>query len=363
LVGVTHTLHVEPAESVYRQLVEFAFEPMAIVTERGVVAFVNDATLKLVDRPFQECIGEPFTMLLHPDDRERAEGLLNRAIDTVDDPVRDGFRVRRRDGRTLSIETIIRCIVAGDSRLGLIHSRDVSEREHLEARLRHAQKLSLLGRLAAGLTDDFEQVVTTIRGHLPGIIERAAQRPALLGVHAIARATEKAATLTRQLRVFVETTPLLLEPTDLHQVLEEVRRLSAGEVWIDAALNAPRTSIRTDRAALTLGLRDLMLSLRHETPEPTVVSVATRNVHEMAGRSGGGRGWTDYLVIEVHNGHDGLGAQSGGTFLDASADATHSALRLALVILDDIVNASGGWIEVASTEAGGTAVRVLLPLE
>jgi PAS domain S-box-containing protein len=360
---VTHTSLIESAEDVYRQLVEFALEPMAVVTDRGIIAFVNEATLKIVDRPPYECVGEPFTTFLHPDDRGRAEGLLQRAIGMDGDPVRDGFRVRRRDGRTLSIEAIMRSVSAGDSKLGLIHSRDISEREHLEARLRHAQKLSLLGRLAVGLTDDFEQVVTTIRGHLPGIIERAAQRPALLGVHAIARATEKAASLTRQLRVFVETTPLLLEPTDVHQVLEEVRRLSAGEVWIDASPNAPRTTIRTDRAALTLGLRDLVLSLRHETPEPTVVSVATRNVHEMAGRSGGGPGWHDYLVIEVHNGHGKSRTHSAAPFLDESSDTTESALRLALVILDDIVNASGGWIELATTDVGGTAVRVLLPLE
>jgi PAS domain S-box-containing protein len=335
---------------------------MAVVTDRGIIAFVNEATLKLVDRPMYECIGEPFTTFLHPDDRERAEGLLTRAID-IADPVRDGFRVRRRDGRMLSIEAIIRCISAGDAKLGLIHSRDISEREHLEARLRHAQKLSLLGRLAVGLTDDFEQVVATIRGHLPGIIEKAARRPALLGVHAIARATEKAATLTRQLRVFVETTPLLLEATDVHHVIEEVRRLAAGDVWIDASLNAPRTSIRTDRAALTLALRDLVLSLRHETPEPTVISVATRNVHEMAGRSGGGRGWNDYLVIEVHNGHGRSRTQLPTPLLEGSSDASDSALRLALVILDDVVNASGGWIEVATTDVGGAAIRVLLPLE
>jgi PAS domain S-box-containing protein len=359
---VTHPSLLEPAEDVYRHLVAFALEPMAVVTDRGIIAFVNDATLKLVDRPLYECVGESFTTFVHPDDRERAEGLLQRAIGTVGDPVRDGFRVRRPDGRTLSIEAIIRCIIAGDSKLGLIHSRDISEREHQEARLRHAQKLNLLGRLAVGLTDDFEQVVTTIRGHLPGIIERAAQRPALLGVHAIARATEKAASLTRQLRVFVETTPLMLESADLHHVVEEVRRLAAGEVWIDAALNAPRTTIRTDRAALTLGLRDLVLSLRHETPEPTVVSVATRNVHEMAGRSGG-LGWNDYLVIEVHNGHGQSRTHPAAPFLDESSDSSESALRLALVILDDIVNASGGWIEVATTDVGGTAIRVLLPLE
>jgi PAS domain S-box-containing protein len=360
---VSHATFVEHADDLYRQLVAFAFEPMAVVTDRGVIAFVNDATLQLIDRPMHECVGTPFSAFLHPDDRDRAEGLLTRAIRHLDDPVRDGFRVRRRDGRTLPIEAIVRCISAGDSRLGLIHSRDVSEREHLEARLRHAQKLSLLGRLATGLTDDFEQVVTTIRGHLPAIIERAAKRPALIGVHAIARATEKAATLTRQLRVFVETTPLLLEATDLHHVLEEVRRMAAGEVWLDPLLNAPRTMVRTDRAALTLGLRDLVLSLRYETAEPTVVGVLTRNVHEMAGRSGSGRGWNDYLVIEVHNGKAGATTQSGGMFLDESPDSADSALRLALVILDDIVSASGGWIEVANTDIGGTAVRILLPLE
>ena len=137
------------------------------------------------------------------------------------------------------------------ARYTLIHARDVSELEHLESRLHHAQKLNVLGRLAAGLADDFEQVIATIRGHLAGVLEQTAVRPALLGLHAMARATEKATTLTRQLRIFVETTPPVFERFDVHTIIEEIRRSTVSEVWLHASLKAAKSTVIADRTGLT----------------------------------------------------------------------------------------------------------------
>jgi two-component system cell cycle sensor histidine kinase/response regulator CckA len=250
------------------------------------------------------------------------------------------------------------------ARFALIHARDVSELEHLEMRLHHAQKLNVLGRLAAGLADDFEQVVATIRGHLAGVLEQTADRPALLGLHAMARATEKATTLTRQLRIFVETTPPVFERIDAHTIIEEIRRSAIHEVWLHASLKAARSTVIVDRSGLAAGLRNLVAAIRYEMTEPAAVALKTSDVSECASRSGNARAWVDYLLIEVSNSSTGAPHDIDPKYFDESfSTPLAGGIMLSLAVLDDIVGASGGWIEVGASDSGGTLVRVFLPLE
>jgi PAS domain S-box-containing protein len=355
-------MSIQAGTEIWRALVNYALEPMIAITDQGVIILVNQAVSKLTGHAIEDCIGLSVYDSIHPEDRDRAREVFDKALLGDAPPLPARLRLRRSDGRWLLVEGVVRCVMSADGIVGLIHARDIGRREHLEALLRHAQKLNLLGRLTASLADDFEQVVGTIRSHLPGVLERAEARPALLGLHAIIRATEKVAALTRQLRVFVDTTPLLYEMVDAHAVLEEIRRSAAGEIQLSVSLNAEQPIVQTDRSGLALGLRDLFTSLQYERSERAgIVNIKTLNVPEIVSRPGPGQVLTDYLVIEV-NGH---GRVSSPDVYDRAVSgmvtSTASGVTLALVILDDIVSASGGRVEVATAEHGGTAVRVFLP--
>lgn len=354
---------LERPEEIYQALVLSAREPMAVLNEPGLIVLANDAALKLTGHSMHEYLGLRFAELIHPDDQQQTTDILERALASLE-PWRVRVRLRRQDSRWLLVEAIVQYMEIDGARFALIHARDVSELEHLEMRLHHAQKLNVLGRLAAGLADDFEQVVATIRGHLAGVLEQTAERPALLGLHAMARATEKATTLTRQLRIFVETTPPVFERIDAHTIIEEIRRASIHEVWLHASLKAARSTVIVDRSGLTAGLRNLVAAIRYEMSEPAAVAIKTSDVSEAASRSGNARAWVDYLLIEVSNASTGAPQDLDPKFFDESfSTPLAGGIMLSLAVLDDIVGASGGWIEVGAGDSGGTLVKVFLPLE
>ena len=335
---------------------------MVVLNEAGLIVFANDAALKLTGHEMHEYLGLRFAQLIHPDDQQQANDILERALNTLE-PWRVRVRLRRHDSRWLLTDAIVKYIEIDGARFALMHARDVSELEHLEMRLHHAQKLNVLGRLAAGLADDFEQAIATIRGHLAGLLEQTAERPALLGLHAMARATEKATTLTRQLRIFVETTPPVFERIDAHSVIEEIRRTSSNEVWLHVSLKAARSTVIVDRSGLAAGLRNLISAIRYEMSEPAAVAIKTSDVVEAATRSGAGaRAWVDYLLIEVTNSSTGA-PQDSKDFEESISTPLAGGIMLSLAVLDDIVGASGGWIEIGASDSGGTLVRIFLPLE
>jgi PAS domain S-box-containing protein len=353
---------LERPEEIYQALVRSAREPMVVLNEAGLIVFANDAALKLTGHEMHEYLGLRFAELIHPDDQQQTADILERALNTLE-PWRVRARLRRHDSRWLLVDAIVQYIEIDGARFALMHARDVSELEHLEMRLHHAQKLNVLGRLAAGLADEFEQAVATIRGHLAGVLEQTADRPALLGLHAMARATEKATTLTRQLRIFVETTPPVFERIDAHSVIEEIRRTSSNEVWLHVSLKAARSTVIVDRSGLAAGLRNLISAIRYEMSEPAAVAIKTSDVVEAATRSGGARGFVDYLLIEVTNSSTGAPHQGSKDFEESFSTPLAGGIMLSLAVLDDIVGASAGWIEIGVSDSGGTLVRIFLPLE
>jgi C4-dicarboxylate-specific signal transduction histidine kinase len=81
---------------------------------------------------------------------------------------------RHRDGQTFWVEAAIRrARVAGEERLVVV-VRDIAERKHaeeeracIEAQLHQAQKMESVGQLAAGVAQDFNNLLTVINGSDP----------------------------------------------------------------------------------------------------------------------------------------------------------------------------------------------------
>src|SRR5205823_9073837 len=105
-------------------------------------------------------------------------------------------------------------------------ARDTSERKELESRLRQAQKMEALGRLAGGIAHDFNNLLTAIGGY--GMLLLDELPPAdrrRKGVTEIVKAGELAAGLTRQLLVFSRQQPTRTGVGDLNTGLAEIEGL------------------------------------------------------------------------------------------------------------------------------------------
>ena len=84
-------------------------------------------------------------------------------------------RQRRRDGSVVVAEIVDNPIVFAGVAARMSVVRDLTERQHVEVQLRHAQKMEAMGVFAGGIAHDFNNLLTVIAGCANGARGRRAE--------------------------------------------------------------------------------------------------------------------------------------------------------------------------------------------
>ncbi len=100
------------------------------------------------------------------------------------------------------------------------------EVQELETQLRQAQKLEVVGRLAAGIAHDFNNLLTAIRGNAELILAANGASPETEAeLWEIARSAERAAALTRQLLTYTHQGPVETRPIGVNRMVQGLESL------------------------------------------------------------------------------------------------------------------------------------------
>jgi len=110
---------------------------------------------------------------------------------------------RTMAGRTRTIDVMV-VLVPEQSEAGerfiITTARDITEREEMEAQLRHGQKMEAIGKLTGGVAHDFNNLLAVITGNAE--LARRSQTNLPNRMDNILRASERGVALTRQLLSF-----------------------------------------------------------------------------------------------------------------------------------------------------------------
>ena len=136
------------------------------------------------------------------------------------------WKHRKKDGKTIEVETTVHELEYSGKRVRLIVAQDVSERHILEQQLRQSQKMEAVGRLAGGVAHDFNNLLMVIKGHTE--LLRSVLPPAdeySRKIEQIERAADRASGLTRQLLAFSRLQMLQPKVMNLNDAVADMGRL------------------------------------------------------------------------------------------------------------------------------------------
>jgi PAS domain S-box-containing protein len=328
------------------------------------IIFANEAFERMTGYSPAEAAGRNFRFLQGPDTDQEAVAELQAAI-AAGRPCAVELLNYRKDGTPFWNAVTIAPVRDASGRLthfvGI--QQDVSERRRLEEDLRQAQKMEAVGRLAGGIAHDFNNLLTIILGYTNLLQDSiGADHPWRGFVAEIAKASERAADLTRHLLAFGRKQMLQPKVIDLNQVVggaeKFLRRLITETIELVTELHPSPLLVRIDPGQVEQVILNLAINARDAMPQGGRLTITTALHPPGPGRAGLQAALT---VSDTGHGMDAATkAQIWEPFFTTKGQGKGTGLGLASVY--GIIKQSGGDITVASEPGRGAAFTALLPL-
>jgi signal transduction histidine kinase len=252
-------------------------------------------------------------------------------------------------------------------RQNLKHVALEAQRENLEAQMRQAQKMEVLGRLAGGVAHDFNNLLM-VMGGCSELLERSLPKESAARVYLdqIQRTTEKATSITKQLLAFSRKQVLEIRAMDLHVALTAsefmLPRLLGSDVELTFRHEASHSWISSDPAQIEQVIMNLAVNSRDAMPEGGRLTVSTRNAPTLPHGEEDSQN-QNWVVLEVEDTGTGMDEQTRARifepFFTTKLDGKGTGLGLATVY--GIVKQSQGHIRVDSTPGQGTRFEIYFP--
>jgi two-component system, cell cycle sensor histidine kinase and response regulator CckA len=353
-------------ERFYRTLVDQALDIITVCDLSGTIRFKSRAVERVLGYTPDELVGRNLFDLLHPDDVARVREKFDEAAASGRPSPPVEYRYRHKDGGWRMLEGVGQpCAELGESGLGIIHSRDVTDRVRLEAQYRHAQKLEVIGRMTGAVAHDFNNLLTAILCHATTVLESDDADGARGNLLHILAAAERAAGLTQQLLRFARRDDKRrTKVTDVHTVIGEMTGLLNPLLGKSTTLTlspvATRTVVALDQGLLVQVVMNLAVNAFDAMPDGGRLTIATRN----APRRTSAGGDVDHLVLEVTD--TGIGmppdicARAFEPFFTTKDPGKGTGLGLSTVV--DIIGQAKGEVELTSAAGVGTSFEIWLPL-
>ncbi|HYE86633.1 MAG TPA: ATP-binding protein [Vicinamibacterales bacterium] len=309
--------------------------------------------------------------LLHPEDRDKFARVIHGNFDAPRD-FQIEVRVQWPNNTVHHVQ--FRGQIApdpGGMSVRLISvAQDVTDQSQLESKLRQAQKMEAMGRLAGGVAHDFNNILTAILGYAV-LIEGEPEDQAGAEKHAvqIRKAAERAAALTKQLLAFsrrqvVERRTVYLSDV-ISDLLPMLGKILGEQVQIQHAIEPDTHPVFADPGQLQQVVLNLAINARDAMPDGGKLSVTATNVTIGEGYRVPRFKMTpgQYVLVTVSDTGTGMDAstrtQIFDPFFTTKGEGYGTGLGLSTVF--EIVKGLGGGIRVTSEPGEGTTFQIYLP--
>ena len=357
------------SETRFRQMAENIEEVFWMIEypERSRMIYISPAYEKIWGRTCQRLYAKPDSLMeaIHPEDRDAVEAAFSLQAEGKYD---ESYRIVRPDGSTRWIRD--RAFPIRDEQ-GAIYrivglAEDITARKEIEMQFFQSQKMDAFGKLAGGVAHDFNNLLTVISGYNEIVLNAFSPNdPRRDCVEEIAKAAERASSLTGQLLAFSRQQVMQPKIICLNDVIENVqkmlRRLIGEDILLETRTAENPHTCKADPGQLENVLMNLAVNARDAMPDGGTLSISTENVAMLWGDPTVPPG--DYAVITVADTGVGMTDHVKGQIFEPffTTKPVGHGTGLGLATCYGIIKQSNGFINVESETGKGTTFKIYLP--
>jgi len=282
-----------------------------------------------------------------------------------------GATIRTTSDETREVLVAAENLELGNAPYHLLILQDITDRVRLENELRQAQKMEAVGRLAAGVAHDFNNILTVILGNTSTQLRNPRlDKKLTCSLTQVQRAAERATALTRQLLAYSRKQIIQRRPLALNEVVEQtvamLRRLIGEHIALDMQLAPDLPPIFADPSNVEQVIMNLALNARDAMPDGGKLTLATTRVEiDKACRARNPEAQLgSYICLAVKDTGYGMDAATVGRIFEPffTTKDPGQGTGMGLATVYGVLKQHGGWIEVDTAPGRGTSIRTFFPL-
>lgn len=363
---------LKESEERYRTLHDASFGGI-FIHDQGIVLECNQGLSEITGYTLDELIGmDALNTLIAPNWRE-----------TVRRNIKSGFcqpyevQGVRKDGTIYPLYIQGKNIPHKGRTVRAVEYRDITEKkqadkekEDLEGKLRQAQKMEAIGRLAGGVAHDFNNMLSVILGHVGmAMADLEPSHPLYSKLEQIRNAGERSAGLTRQLLAFARKQTVSPKLLDLNRTVAGMTRMLQRLIGedIDLAWQPGENlwPVKMDPSQIDQILANLCVNARDAIADVGKVTIETGNAAfdeayciDHAGFLPG-----EYVLLAVRDDGCGIEPETMDNIFEPFFTTKESGkgTGLGLATVYGVVKQNNGFINVYSESGRGTTFKIYLP--
>jgi PAS domain S-box-containing protein len=377
-IGVEPDQASRRIENRFRQLLEAAPDGILEVDAEGLITLANVAAETMFGYARAELVGQSIEILVPQDKKSvHARYRAGYAENSRVRPMGQGLELegQRKDGSLFPVEISLSPNGSSETASVIAIVRDETQRRQMEMmlrrseeRLRQAEKLEALGRLAGGVAHEFNNLLSMVLGYsellLPVVPEGSRHY-----VEKITASAKRAAALTRQMLAFGRRQMLEPRVLDLNTVVTESCRIASrllGENVEIVVLPALEPAwIKADPAQIDQIMANLASNAHAAMPQggKLTVSVSRAKVGESNMTEHPNVASGNYVLLSVADTGSGMAPEVQARLFEPFFTTREfgQGTGMGLASMYGIVVQSGGNVSVYSEPGVGTTFQIYLP--
>jgi PAS domain S-box-containing protein len=347
-----------------------------MLSKQGLVTSWNNGAARIVGYPADEILGSHFARFFSESDQDVDIPMATLHAAALEGRYEgEGWRVRA-DGSRLWAHTVVEPVrnPSGNLLGFAVVTRDVTEKreaalalERARDHLFQAQKVDALGKLASGVTHDFNNLLGIIQSAAALLSREALSDSGTKVLASLKRAVDSGVGLTRELLLFARRQPLQEEDHDLNDLVRSfepvLRQLMSEHINYESRLSATPTVVRIDATQFEAALLNLVSNAVDAMPEGGLLILSIENT-ELTEAQVGSLAAGRFAKIAVKDSGTGMAAdiatRAVEPFFTTKAPGHGTGMGLSQVL--GLVHRLGGELTLDSVPGKGTAVCLYLPM-
>ncbi|MBI3089585.1 MAG: PAS domain S-box protein [Candidatus Tectomicrobia bacterium] len=341
--------------------VEQSADSIFITDAGGTIQYVNPAFERITGYTSQEALGRQPRFLRGDQQEEAPYKRAWRAI--LHGKVWSGRLTRKyKNGKLATVDAVVSPVFdASDRIVNFVHvARDITHQLALEGQLRHAERLSSLGTLAAGAAHEILNPANIIGLHSQGLLARSDTPEPLRRVCAIILdQIRRISLICDSLRRFSRAGGGGREVVSLNGLIEETLQLLGPElrhfsIEVVLHLDPQLPDLLANRDELAQVILNLCTNARDAMPDGGRLDIHTETFQQNE---------APWARLVVKDSGIGMPEEVVGRIFDPffTTKPTDKGTGLGLSVVHGIIESHGGGIKVASEPGAGSAFTVELP--